>query len=358
VNAAAHLLGATALLAVAALADAALRRRGAHALRGALWAAAAAQLVLGPFLAARSPAAPVIGLAAPAPAVAAARDWSGALLAGWALGACAWTAVGVVRAVRFRARLARGATPAPADVAARATALAARLGLRATPRVFVNDAVVGPCVVGPWRAAVHLPARVAAGPALDHALLHELAHLRRGDLVVAAGVALLRAAYWFHPLVGLLARRCDELCEIGCDAAAARAADGGPDAYRRTLLAAAAERFAVRAPAFAAAWFGPRATIVVRLRSLEGAGPPRRARRCAAACVALAAFACAPTFDVVAESVGLAPASAPAADPAFDEAAAAVYAKHLAGGRESCLAVRHAVFHLAARAEAGDAPAR
>ncbi len=56
----------------------------------------------------------------------------------------------------------------------------------------------------------------------EHALLHELAHVRRGDLILAAFFGLLRAIYFFHPLVHLAERRLAGLRELCCDRFVAR----------------------------------------------------------------------------------------------------------------------------------------
>lgn len=48
-------------------------------------------------------------------------------------------------------------------------------------------------------------------------LLHERVHLRRGDIVVNALLALLQCVYWFNPLLLLAQRRCREDQELSCD---------------------------------------------------------------------------------------------------------------------------------------------
>jgi beta-lactamase regulating signal transducer with metallopeptidase domain len=48
-------------------------------------------------------------------------------------------------------------------------------------------------------------------------LLHELAHIRRGDWMVQMCVELLRAIYWFNPLVWVLSKRLRLESEHACD---------------------------------------------------------------------------------------------------------------------------------------------
>lgn len=67
-------------------------------------------------------------------------------------------------------------------------------------------------------------------------LLHEAAHIRRGDVAVVWLCQLVTAIYWFHPLLWLVARRLRGESEQACDAVALRA--GIPaDALAQDLVA-------------------------------------------------------------------------------------------------------------------------
>ena len=48
-------------------------------------------------------------------------------------------------------------------------------------------------------------------------LSHELAHIYRGDWIVQLCAELLRAAYWFNPLLWLACRRLRLESEHACD---------------------------------------------------------------------------------------------------------------------------------------------
>ena len=48
-------------------------------------------------------------------------------------------------------------------------------------------------------------------------LWHELAHIRRGDWIVQMSVELLRAIFWFNPLLWVLSRRLRLESEHACD---------------------------------------------------------------------------------------------------------------------------------------------
>ena len=75
---------------------------------------------------------------------------------------------------------------------------AADLGVRRPPALLVSREAMAPlCIAGVWRPFIVIDARVARTAAADElrvALLHELAHHRRGDNVRAAFVGPLTAA--------------------------------------------------------------------------------------------------------------------------------------------------------------------
>jgi beta-lactamase regulating signal transducer with metallopeptidase domain len=109
--------------------------------------------------------------------------------------------------------------------------VADRLGLDEAPRLVRSEDARMPFACGVARPTIVLPAE-SDGWTLDRrraVLLHELAHVRRRDLV---GHTLARVActvWWFHPLVWTAARRLRAESERACDdlalACGARPAD-------------------------------------------------------------------------------------------------------------------------------------
>jgi beta-lactamase regulating signal transducer with metallopeptidase domain len=83
-------------------------------------------------------------------------------------------------------------------------------------------------------------APVAPDAALRHILLHELAHIKRGDLHVHALFILLQILYWLHPLLWFVRRRLQYLRELCCDATVAGVLREETANYRETLLQTAA----------------------------------------------------------------------------------------------------------------------
>jgi beta-lactamase regulating signal transducer with metallopeptidase domain len=166
-------------------------------------------------------------------------SWSEAVAAGWLLGSLAWFALAGLRLARF-ARLLRHATPAPPEVQERARRLARRLGLARCPGVWLLPGRVAPML---WAAFGRPRLLVPAGllgrltpEGRDTLLLHELAHLRRGDHRVRALEFLAMGLYWWHPVVWFARRELREAEEQCCDAWVVATLPGAGRAYASALL--------------------------------------------------------------------------------------------------------------------------
>lgn len=315
---AAAVQAAVLLLAVAAL-ERLLPRRTPAELREALWWLALAKLVLPPGFASPIgwtvllPAGWTGWLARPASVPEGVDDpapWAAAVVAVWALGAVAMTVAAAVRSARLRRRLARIRQPAePGDRRALERA-AATLGIARSPKLYrlagpglsgpgpadasesagaaASPFVVGPALRGTGRAAIYLPAALAAGE-VEHVLLHELAHLARRDGARRLAAFVLHAAYWFHPLLPLARRRLALLAEPACDRLAARALGAAAGEYRRTLLTVARRALESSLPDGGAVVVGlgapgqgflsPPSIIRLRLEAIASAAGDRPLRR-------------------------------------------------------------------------------
>lgn len=93
--------------------------------------------------------------------------------------------------------------------------LARRLGVR-TPRLARTPAVASPCLTGLFRPVILLPDRLPAAFTAA-ALVHELAHLRRGDLIWNFFRHVAGAALFFQPLMWRLSRDLESTAESVCD---------------------------------------------------------------------------------------------------------------------------------------------
>jgi beta-lactamase regulating signal transducer with metallopeptidase domain len=130
-----------------------------------------------------------------------------------------------------------------------------------------------PATAGAWRPHVVLPAgwRELEVEAVQAAVRHELAHVRRADHAVIIAAHVIRALFWFHPVAWLALRQLRWFAELACDAAAA--GPDGADAYAHALLLIA-RRADRRCPAFmlgALSQVGQRVALLVdAARGLRG----------------------------------------------------------------------------------------
>ncbi len=285
------------VLSAAAIADRLLPRDVWPELRLAAGTVLQLKLLLPPRLASpipwTHPLAAWTGTIGPSSAMAdaseALRQW--AIAAGWV-----WLA-GVVlglaliaSAARRLRRQWRRAGPAPTEIVEACRAAAGRLELKRVPPVRLLADLETPFVFGAIAPKILLPAEIGAEEA-EHALLHELAHVRRGDLLLAGLVGLVRALYWFHPFVHAAGARLTNLREICCDRSVARRLGAATAQYRRTLLSFAARR---HREALAALPLTGGSSLLIRLRALETIERDRPwLRRGLTLAVASAALACA-----------------------------------------------------------------
>lgn len=144
---------------------------------------------------------------------------------------------------RLRAAIRRGLSPAP-EVLAQVEGVAARYGLKAPRRVVVLPRLESAFVCGPLRPVLALPGR----PVDDKVLLHELLHLRHGDVWAGVGVCALRCLHWCNPLIWYCCDRMQNDCEALCDQRVLERLEGEERrAYGVILLSMADGRYA-RAP--------------------------------------------------------------------------------------------------------------
>ena len=128
-------------------------------------------------------------------------------------GALAWSALAVRRIVRRASPLDDPTWRTPL------LEVSDRLGLSSPPRLLVSHDIKMPFACGVITPAIVLPAECDAW-SLDRrqsVLLHELAHVRRGDLPSHMLGRLVCAVYWFHPLVWMAAKHLRSESERACD---------------------------------------------------------------------------------------------------------------------------------------------
>jgi len=158
----------------------------------------------------------------------------------WFLVVLALIGVVTFQSIAFarRLRAARQHTPALLnDLLAECRQL---MGIRRDVSLLETEAVTSPVLYGLFRHRILLPwgfANRFSPVELRHVLLHELAHVKRGDLWLNWLVTALQIVHWFNPLMWLGFARLRADRELACDELALlrSGADTGRD-YGRTML--------------------------------------------------------------------------------------------------------------------------
>jgi TonB family protein len=172
----------------------------------------------------RAPAAPVtavvVGQTAPAaPETVAAVSLERLLLPIWTAGVVC-SLLPLLAAVWRVRRIARAAAPVRETRWTQAALeIAARRGIRRPFALLQTDAVDVLATAGAFRPSILLPthARHWSEARFRAVLGHELAHVARYDWLVQIAADLLRAAFWFNPLVWIACRRLRREAERACD---------------------------------------------------------------------------------------------------------------------------------------------
>jgi beta-lactamase regulating signal transducer with metallopeptidase domain len=174
---------------------------------------------------------------APAPHIA----WQAWLVAIW-LGIVAAQLVRLVLQRVALHRLLASARPADETIRRIVADGGGQLHLSKLPDIQITDVEVSPFVCRMMRPVLVLPNSMASPcnkSQLRQIVLHELAHVRRGDLLWCWVTHVARLVYWFHPVAHWVAFRESLERELACDELAMSHSGATAAEYARTLIEAA-----------------------------------------------------------------------------------------------------------------------
>jgi beta-lactamase regulating signal transducer with metallopeptidase domain len=157
----------------------------------------------------------------------------------WAAGVL-FGVVRLARQARFAQRLVAALVPVvDPTLESTRSRLCAALGLRREPALKTGAAIPVPMLLGVRRPTIALPPGTSSSTDagdLELILAHELAHIRRRDLLWAWLPILAQTVFFFHPLVWLARREFALAQEIACDELAVRCSRTSLSAYGAVLL--------------------------------------------------------------------------------------------------------------------------
>ena len=348
---------ATALLGIAAAITALLRNRSA-ALRHLVWALAIAGVLVMPLAggilpgvsvplpwtrAGAQPVTPDVGAAAagarvrpPEPVAVGAgggsgsaeaagaggttasppATWNRLLLAIWGAGALAFAAWSLA-GIRNTRRLAAQATPVTAPEWLDALReVGAQLEIRRSVRLVQSEGVAMPMTWG-WRRPVVLVPASAAGWSSARRIVvlrHELAHVKRADVVTQSLAQWTCAVYWFNPALWFGAYRLRGERERACDDEVLRLGTRASD-YANHLLDIARDCHVPGLNASAAVAMARRSQLEHRMRAILDPSIRRAAGRSATLLAAVVLVGTALTVSAVTPTMGTLPPAAMGGNP-------------------------------------------
>lgn len=167
----------------------------------------------------------------------------------WMAGTVGGVALLLIGLSRLLWLTSRSVALADGPWSAAAIDLARHVGIRRRVRLLQSDhptllvtwGLVYPAIILPRGAADWTADRIRV------VLTHELAHIRRADWAVQIAAELLRAVFWFNPILWVATRRLRDESEQACDDAVLRQGVEGTD-YAVELLALARVLTARRPP--------------------------------------------------------------------------------------------------------------
>ncbi|MBX3118642.1 MAG: M56 family metallopeptidase [Fimbriimonadaceae bacterium] len=162
----------------------------------------------------------------------------------WVVGALTSVTLLTYREFRFK-RGMQSASIAEPSLNSLVEKIAHQVGLRRTPKIIVSEEIKTPCVSGVIQPVICWPQSLIGS--LDQAreeaiLVHEMTHIKHGDLIVGWLAAFSGCLFFFNPLVWLSRCAFASQSELLCDREVLRITNIGRKAYCELLIHVACKR--------------------------------------------------------------------------------------------------------------------
>ena len=127
------------------------------------------------------------------------------------------------RFIRMSRRWSEGVTDG--HVLSMFESLKTEMGIKKRIPLELCSFTSSPMMIGFLKPHILLPKPLPAMDELRFILKHELVHYRRKDIIYKCLILAATAMHWFNPIVHLMAKTVNSLCETSCDAEILRSAD-------------------------------------------------------------------------------------------------------------------------------------
>jgi len=136
----------------------------------------------------------------------------------WFVGVVVLFAYHIIKHARFTKLVRRWSEPAKdMRIVSLFKKLKSEMGIEKQIPLYICPSVNSPMLIGVFKPKILLPTTDMEQDELNFVLKHELVHYKRKDLLYKHLVVLATILHWFNPIVYLIARMIDELCEKSCD---------------------------------------------------------------------------------------------------------------------------------------------
>lgn len=113
-------------------------------------------------------------------------------------------------------------------------------GIKAPVLLFANRLISSPLLIGFLHPCIILPATDLSNTDFENTIRHEMIHYKRQDMLYKWVLTFTVCLHWFNPLVYLMRRKVNRMCELSCDEAVLGSlSPKSRKAYGDTLLHAA-----------------------------------------------------------------------------------------------------------------------
>ncbi len=177
-------------------------------------------------------------LTAPAASALTPLTWQAVLFILWLVGVFAFLVV-LVQRIKFVRGLIAASSPAKKELLDLLEQYRQQIGVRWDIRLRISDTIPSPAVCGFFRPTVLIPTPLVeklSPEGLRATLIHELAHIKRGDLWVNSVQTFLQVVYFYNPFVWFANSVIRRICEEAVDEMVLVTLGGQAKDYSNTLI--------------------------------------------------------------------------------------------------------------------------
>ena len=177
-------------------------------------------------------------LVTPANSRAAPITWQAVLFVLWLVAVLAFLVV-LAQRLKFVRGLVAASRPAEGESVDLLQQCRRQLGVRRNAELRLSDTLRSPAVCGLFETTILIPANLVeklSPEGLRATLIHELAHIKRGDLWVNLAQTFLQVVYFYNPFVWFANSIIRKVCEEAVDETVLVALGGKAKDYSSTLI--------------------------------------------------------------------------------------------------------------------------